>query len=243
MRAVITAGGPIDGAFADLAGTSVKALAPVRGRTMLDRAIDAVRDCGIDAIAVVGNQEVREASRARVSKVIDSASTGARNVMLALGAWPDDAPLLYVTSDMPYVDGAALRDFIDRTPDGMLAMPLTEYGAFEGRFPSAPPFGITLDGERVVNGGAFVLPAGCSAQIAGVAAQFFDARKAPWRMASLVGLPFLLRFAFRRLSVARLETHAQRVLGIQAIGVRGCAPELGYDADVVEEYRYACEHA
>ena len=52
MKAVITAGGPIEGAYATIAGTRIKALAPLRGVTMLDRTIAALRQVGIDRIAV-----------------------------------------------------------------------------------------------------------------------------------------------------------------------------------------------
>jgi hypothetical protein len=52
----------------------------------------------------------------------------------------------------------------------------------------------------------------------------------------------LLRFALRRLSVADLEALATRTLQIPARAVRGCAPELAYDADLQLEYAYACAH-
>ena len=58
---MITAGGRINGAFAELAGTRVKALARVRGITMLQRMIDALRAAGVNRLAVVGGEEVRAA--------------------------------------------------------------------------------------------------------------------------------------------------------------------------------------
>lgn len=241
MRAVITAGGTVDDAYARVAGTRIKALALIRERSMLQRTIDAIVHCGITDIAVVGGPEVRAACDGIV-RTVDARETGAQNVQLALNAWPDDEPLLYATSDMPYIDADAMRDFIARTPHGTLAMPLSEYDAFVCRFPNAPPFGITLAGERVVNGGVFLIPAGARAAISRLASTMFDARKAPWRMAKLVGPSFLIRFALKRLSIAQLEGHALRILGIPAIAVRNAAPELAFDADVVEEFRYALDH-
>ena len=94
----------------------------------------------------------------------------------------------------------------------------------------------------MVNGGVFHIPAGAHTRIEMLAARLFDARKAPWRMASLVGVSFLVRFALRALSIAELETHAQRVLGIPAAAVRDCAPELAYDIDTLAEFRYARDH-
>jgi hypothetical protein len=120
-------------------------------------------------------------------------------------------------------------------------MPLTEHDDFVRRFPDSPPFGITLAGERIVNGGTFVIPAGALERVEHLAATMFDARKAPWQMAKLAGPMFLLRFAMKRLSIAELERRAELLLEIPAIGIRHAAPELAYDADIVEEYLYACE--
>lgn len=239
MNAVITAGGRIDGAYAAAAGTAIKALAPVRGALMIERVVEAVRGAGIDRIALVGPAAVRDACAERVDRFIGEGASGSHNVQLALRSWDDDEPLLYVTSDLPYITAGALRDAVLRTTAGVLTMPVAERAAFERRFPDAPPFGITLAGERIVNAGVFVVPAGASMAIARRAAQLFDARKAPLQMAGLVGPTFLLRMLLGRLTIAAIEKRAWRVLGYPAMALRGCAPELAYDADTYAEYRYA----
>ena len=242
MRAVITAGGRISGEYSQAAGTDIKALAQLRdGATHLDRVLDAVSALGITDIAVVGAPEVAAAVASR-ARVIPEKPTGRENVALALDAWPDDQPLLYATSDMPYVSTAALNDFIQRSPTNAVTMPLTEIDAYRARFPDAPPAGITLGGQTVVNGGVFLFPPGSIETVARVAGTFFDARKAPWKMASLVGPSFLLRFALRRLTIDALEAQAARTLRVAAAAVRGAAPELAFDCDSVTEYRYALAH-
>ena len=238
MNAVITAGGRVDGEFARTIGQSVKALAPCRGVTLLELAIRAAREAGANHIAVVGGEEVRRTAGPDV-RVIDEDASGSENLRRALRAWDDDAPLLYLTSDMPFITGKTLRAFIEASPNGTIALPLTEWDEFTRRFPDAPPFGITLAGEKVVNGGAFILPAGSSGAIEAFATRFFDARKSPLQMARLTGVPLLLKFLFRRLSVPALEAHAERLLGIPAKAVRNSPPELAYDVDMLEEYAYA----
>lgn len=243
MKAVITAGGRIDGTFARDAGTNVKALAPVRGATMLARIVDALRANGATQIAVVGGSEVRAACSGVVERVIDESPSGATNLLLALQAWPEDGePLLYATSDLPYVTAESLRTFLSQVPSGTLAVALTELAAFDRRFPGVAGFGITLAGEQVVNGGVFALPAGSPEKVGQIARHFFDARKQPWRMASFVSPIVLLRFLFGRLSVAHLEAMAVRMLQVPAMAIRNCAPELAFDVDTDVEYRYAREH-
>lgn len=242
MRAVITAGGPIDGAYARRAGTDRKALAPVRGRTMIERTIDALYGCDLREIAVVGNDDVARVCEPLGARMIGDAGTGSGNILRALDAWPSDEPLLYLTCDMPYVDAASLQWMIEHTPSQTLAMPLTEHAQYVQRFPGAPAAGITLNRERVVNGGAFVIPAGAQRTIAAFATALFEARKAPWRMAAIAGPVMLLRFAAGRASIASLEARARAVLGIAVTAVRNAPAELAFDADGESEYEYALAH-
>jgi GTP:adenosylcobinamide-phosphate guanylyltransferase len=245
VNAVITAGGRIDGEYARAAGTDVKALAVVRGETMLARTIAALRGAGVQRVAVVGGEAVRLACKGSVDAVIPEKARGSENIISALRAWPEyHEPLIYATSDMPYAESDAVADFIARSPDRHFALSLCEFNAFVERFPEAPSgFGIKLAGERVVNGGLFVIPAGSGESLAGLAARFFDARKEPWRMVKLINPMAALRFAFGRLSIAHLEVEASRIGGLPATAVRNCAPELGFDADNAAEYEYANAHA
>jgi GTP:adenosylcobinamide-phosphate guanylyltransferase len=243
VKAVITAGGRIDGRFAEIAGTRVKALAQVRGTSMLERMILALRETGVDTIAVVGGDEVKAACAAHVERFIDESVSGGENLLRALRAWPSDGrPLLYATSDLPYVTADAIRNFAERVAPQTLAVSLSTFGQFSARFPGAPPFGITLAGERVVNGGVFSIPDESIDRLAGVATRFFAARKQPWRMAGFISPFVLLHFLLGRLSIGELERLAQRVLAVPSKAVRNTAPELAYDVDTEAEYRYACAH-
>ena len=243
FNAVITAGGRVDGAYALAIGTDVKALATVRGSTLLARAIDAAREAGAARIAVVGGDEVRTAAAHRVDKIVPEAASGSENVLAALHAWPANERLLYLTSDMPYVNGAAVRDFVARVPPGTLALPLTEEADYERRFPDAPAHGLVLAGERITNGGAFIIPAGAAPSIETFATRFFGARKSLFQMARLLGFVMLAEFASRRLTISRLERHALRLLGIDARAVRNSAPELAFDCDTLADLEYARERA
>lgn len=241
MNAVITAGGTIDGAYARLASARTKALAPVRGVTMVERTIYALREIGVERIAVVGSDDVSRAIGAKIERMIADRGSGSENVVAALDAWPHDQPMLYLTCDMPYITGDALRAFSHAVAPDALAMPLTGIDAFRARFPNAPPFGIALAGETVVNGGVFHIPAGGAPRARDFATALFEARKAPWRMATIAGPALLLKFAMKRLSVSDLERHATRVLATPVMAVRDAPAELAFDADTVDEYRYALD--
>jgi CTP:molybdopterin cytidylyltransferase MocA len=241
VRAVITAGGTVDGAFAATIGTTVKALAPYGARTLLDVALDACDGAGVDGIALIGGAEIRAHARARDGvRGIDAASDGRTNVLRALDAWPGER-FVYLTSDLPFVNAGGLLDLMSRSADYALTMALADVGTYAARFPDAPTHSVALRGERVANGNAFVIAPAAVEPARRLATQFFDARKSLPRIALLLGPLMCLRFATRQLGIADLEAYGRRRLGVAVGAIRGCDPGLCYDVDTLEEYAYARE--
>ncbi|GAC1579857.1 MAG: hypothetical protein NVS3B7_14100 [Candidatus Elarobacter sp.] len=239
MRAVITAGGLVDGAFADAIGTRVKALAPFGGRTLIDVVLDACAGAGIDGVTVIGGPEVRAYLAGRDVRVIDAAEDGGTNVLRALDAWAGER-FVYLTSDLPFASADGVRDLIVRSEDVALAMALTGADDYETRFPGAPAHAVALRGERVANGSAFVLAPAAVVPARSLATKFFDARKSLFALAALLGPVMCVRFATRTLAVSDLESYGRRILGVPVGALRDCDPGLCFDVDTLDDYRYAC---
>ncbi|MGD1065683.1 MAG: NTP transferase domain-containing protein [Vulcanimicrobiaceae bacterium] len=240
MRAVITAGGTVEGTFADAVGTPVKALAPWGAGTLLDAVLDACEGAGIDGIAVVGDAAVRAHLAAHENvRVIDAAADGAANVLRALDAWPGER-IVYLTSDLPFITAEGVRDIIARSEPYALTMGIASEAAYAARFPGAADHAVRLGAERVVNACAFVIAPEAVAPLRAFATQFFAARKSLVRMALQLGPAMTLRFTLRRLGVADLEAFASRRLDIPVAAIRDADPGLCYDVDALDEYRYAC---
>jgi GTP:adenosylcobinamide-phosphate guanylyltransferase len=237
MHAVITAGGRVTGEFASAIGTPVKALASIGGISLLERAIEAARDAGAQCVAVVGGDEVRN-SGAEIDRFIPEGPTGAQNVHLALSAFGDE-PVLYLTSDLPFLGGEYVRDFLARVPHACLGMPLAAAELYERRFPGSPEHATVIGGERIANGSVFFIPAGAGSSIDTIAQKLFNARKDLIGMAVMLGPALLLKFALKRLTIADIERKAAALLGFSAFAVRDCAPELCFDVDTLEDFRYA----
>ncbi|HEX3549638.1 MAG TPA: NTP transferase domain-containing protein [Candidatus Elarobacter sp.] len=238
MRAVITAGGTVDGAFAEAAGTPVKALARFGARTLLDVALDACAAAGIGERAVVGGPQVRAHLAGRDVRVLDAVADGRTNLLRALDAWPGER-IVFLTSDLPFVSGDGLRDFVARSAPFAVTMALADVEAYTVRFPDAPEHSVAIGGERVANGNAFVIAPEAVAPLRAFATRFFAARKSLPRMALLLGPSLIARYVTKRLTIAAVEAHASRRLGVPVAAVRGCDPGLCYDVDTVEEYAYA----
>jgi hypothetical protein len=237
-HAVITAGGRVGPEFAAAIGTDIKALAPLGDGRLIDSAIRAARALDVEAIAVVGGPEVHAYCAGRVDLVVDAAEDGVENIRRALTAF-DFERLLYLTSDIPFVDGPGLADFIARSDGGAVTMALGDANVYDAAFPGAPPHTVTLGKERLANGSVFAISRPALEPLERVAGRFFRARKSLPRLALLLGPALCIRFATKRLSLAAVETRAQRLLGVSARAIRDCSPGLCYDVDDLADWAYA----
>ncbi len=242
MIVAITAGGRADDPFARELGVSVKALASVGGVTLLDRAIDAARATGAHRIVVIGGDDVRSACGERVDAVIAESDDGRENIRRAI-ACGGDQPLLLSSSDMPFVTGAALADFIDRARAHDLALPLAAAEDYEHAYPGAPPHVTRLGRDRVANGNVVYFGPGVAERALEVSQRFFDARKSLVRMAVLLGPALLARFATRTLRIEHVEARGRALLDLDVRAIRNASPELCFDVDTLADYRYAVAHA
>jgi hypothetical protein len=238
LRAVVTAGGRVDEAFAAAIGTPVKALAPFGGGVLLDAVLAAIAGAGIADIAVVGGREIEHYRGS--ARLIPAAPDGGTNVARALDAWPAGDDLLFATSDLPFITGADLAAFLAAGADYDLTLPLASAAAYEAAYPGAPPHITELGGERVANGSVFFIRGSARAPVRTVAGRFFEARKSAVGMARLLGGALLMRYLIRRLRIADIERRAESVLGARAAAIRDAAPGLCYDVDTLADYRYAC---
>jgi len=242
INVAIAAGGRLGGTFAAETGTEIKALAPIGAGTILERTIAAAAGIGARRIVVLGDEAVAAHCDRRVERVLADTGDGAVNMLACLRAFQGDAArsaTLLLAADLPFLDAAALRGYLDAIPPRSVALGVCTGAEYERDFPGAPRNGVLLGGERIINAGALVVPAEALEAVAQEAAGFFNARKAPWRMAMRAGIGILVAHAFGRLTIERIERRASRVLGAKVTAVRHCPPELCFDVDSVEEYRYA----
>src|SRR5580704_3609913 len=137
LAAAITAGGRVDGPFAARIGSDVKALAPWRDGALVDAALTAARAVGAKRIAVVGSEGVLAHCVGRIDEAVDEAPTGEANLRNALATARDDA-LIFLTSDLPFIDGPALERFIARAHEADVAMAVAEVDEYARVFPGAP---------------------------------------------------------------------------------------------------------
>jgi len=251
VDAVLPAGGRISGPFAAEAGAEVKALIPLGRGTVLEGTIRALREsAGVGRVVVIGPAELSGHPAVRGAEaVLPEGESGPENIFRGLH-WLYQANggrhaerVLVMTTDLPFLTAETLTRYLEACPaNADLCVPLVRRQEFEQRFRGAEVRYVKLrDGEWTMGCAFLVRPEALVASRHHVE-RAYAARKSQWAMARLLGMGFTLRFLVRRLGVSDIERRCQGMLGCVGAAIRGSPPELAFDIDRPEDYRYALRH-
>ncbi len=239
MPAVITAGGRISGPFAEASGTSIKALAPIGDRCVLDLVIAALRESGrAGTVVVVGPKRELETAGVSADVILEEGATGPENMLRGLrhvraeaDATGDGRALLCAT-DLPFLTGAAVRWFVDtnRASDADIVFPVVTRQSYEAALPGSPNTYAPVAGGWYTGGSVQIVRPGAIEANLMLIEKAFAARKSLFQMAALLGLPFLLRFLTRTLSIAQAEAQASRMTGCRCRAFTASNAPHGADA-------------
>ena len=249
VDAVLPAGGRIQGEYAHVAGCTIKAMVTFGGETILTHTIRALKSLPQPGrVVVIGPEEtLAEARACGADAALLEGSTGPENIFKGLdwlqsGHMPA-AKALIVTTDMPFITADSIHDFLGLCPsEADICVPLVRREPFEQVYP-----GLIRTDSRLADGyfrlgGAFLVDA--AAMKAGRAhfESVFAARKSNLKMAQLIGLATALKYAAGRLSTTDIVQKASSILHCRGAVVHNVDPVLGFDIDLLEEYKYAISH-
>lgn len=248
MDAILPAGGRIDGTFAAEAGVQVKALLPLGGQTILARTLNALRATGrIECAVVIGPDELAgHPAACAADAVVPETDSGPGNIFRGLdwlqrsGCSNPAKRVLIVATDLPFLRPEPLVKFIDACPpDADMCVPVTTKDAFESRFPGAPCRRYTgLREGPVTVGCAFVVNPDALIRNRKHLERVFALRKAAFSVILQLGIGFVARLLLGRLTVADIQRRAGEILQCQTAAVLDSPPELAFDLDRLEDYRY-----
>ncbi|MCJ2187119.1 nucleotidyltransferase family protein [Novosphingobium beihaiensis] len=216
--ALILAGsrpGPADPVAAS-EGVWHKALVTLEGRTMLARVTAALREAGIERIAVAASDpQVMDLARELGCEVLLAASGPSASV--AIGLEKLGAPLLVTTSDHALLRPEWVADFVADTPVGTdVSILLARREDIETAMPGSRRTYLRFaDGQW--SGCNLFLLASERASAAIETWKMVEAdRKRPWRIAARLGLGMLASYALGRLTLAEAIAGLGRRIGIAA---------------------------
>jgi GTP:adenosylcobinamide-phosphate guanylyltransferase len=239
-----------DDPVARAAGVACKALAPVGGRPMLLRVLDALAGspavggvilCGPPEPVVrrdAGLRRLRDDGRFRWLPPERSPSTSA---LAALRVASADSPVLLTTADHALLRPEVIDHFCREalTTGADVAAGLASYEQVMERFP-----GMRRTRTRFSNGAvcgcnlfAFLSPEGRRA--ADLWRQVENDRKHPVRMLNRLGWGVVVRYLLGRLSLEAALSHVSRRMGVTVGAVRLPFAEAAVDVDTVADWHFA----
>ena len=228
----------------EVAGTDVRCLAKINGKRMLDYIIEAIRESGrakrillaVDPAVITGVELPADVELCEAAQDLPSTSYKA---VEALGF---KGKVLFVCDDIPFLHGAAINDFLDKCearPGGNSYYPLITKEVCEATFPQAKrTYAKTKDGlftgGNIMMRDAEVIPAALAK-----GQEIFSKRKKPLELVKMLGVGFILKFLFHRLTLADVEKRGSLVVGFEGRAIVSSFAEVGMDVDKPADWELA----
>lgn len=244
MHCLILAGGsrsPDDPLFAYTQGQP-KALIQMGDRTLLEWVVGAIQDSRfVEEVVVIGiDPAVGTAGGLSFKRPVhflpDQGGMVAnmrRGTEFIAATWPETEIILGSSADIPTITGAIVDDFISSCEpwDKAIYYNFVNRATMEARFPHSNRTYTKLTDMEVAGGDMSMAQVNVLRDNEALVLAATNARKQPWHVARIVGLPFLLRFLLRRVTLADIQTAASRALGRPVAVLLSPHAELAMDAD------------
>lgn len=245
MDAIITAGGMLstDDPLYALTGIEKKALIPLVGQPMIRWVVDAlIGSSVVDNIVVVG-LEPDEIDLGDSPQYVSAQGGLIENALAALERLqainPATQKVLLSSSDIPLITAQTVRGFVEEcgSQEADVYYTVVEKKAMETRFPNSKRTFFPLKGGRYSGGDLFL----CDAEVPQKIDQelirsLIGSRKNYWNQARLVGLGFIIKFMFGRMTIHDVAKRGSEILNIDARAVVTDFAELGMDLDKAHQY-------
>ncbi|MFC5849852.1 NTP transferase domain-containing protein [Deinococcus petrolearius] len=245
--AVVLGGGDPGDAFAAAHGVSVKPLIELGGAPMAAHVLHALRDCGhVRRVLYVGpaTPEIEALTDGRVTDhgtLLSNLEAGVE--ALRAGGLSPGERVLVVTADIPMLSAQAVRDVLDAAPvDAALIYPVVRREVCEAQYPGVKRTYARLRDGTFTGGNLFLLDPALIGQFLPRLRAILAARKAPLRLAGIVGPGMLLGLVTGRLTVEALERRVSDLLGVRACALITPHASIGTDVDKEADLDLARQH-
>lgn len=234
VDAVIIAGGTIGSPeLRAAAGVDCKSLILIHGKPMAYWVVKALRDTAcIGSVVVVGNRCLAEAAVSEIADhVLTEESHEVENLIKGVDALDNPERILMVSGDTPLLTPDCVADLVQNAPDADVVFPTVEKTAVVTAFPDKRwMFARTTEGEFTGSSSVVFRPE-VFREHKETVIKVFNARRSAADLVALWGASFAFKFALGRLSIADMEEHISKTMGIDARSYVSRYAELAFDVD------------
>jgi GTP:adenosylcobinamide-phosphate guanylyltransferase len=236
---VILAGGKAKPELQALTGQESRALVVVNGKTLLRHIVDAALAVAPQGKIVVVGEMPDSADYSLLPDQGDFVS----NVFAGVGAFADAPFVLIATSDLPFIEGSHVREFVQAAmakaeeSGAGLVWSVVPVAKCYARFPNVKRTALKLKEGGLTGGNLMLARPSALLPLKSHIAGAYAARKSPLRLALMLGGTALARLlvsqtvAPNALTIPLLEAQVSRLLGTTARAVVSNAVEIATDLD------------
>lgn len=245
--AVVLGGGDPGDAFASAHGVKVKPLIPIHGVPMALYVLRALRDSGrVQRVAYVGPTtpemealiDLRATDHGTLLSNLESGVDALGKSGLAAGE-----RVLVVTADIPMLTAQQIRDVLDAAPaEAGLVYPVVRREDCEATYAGVKRTYAKVKDGTFTGGNLFILDPKLIGKFLPRLREVLDARKAPFKLAGIIGPSTLFKLLTGRLTVAGLENKVSEILGVPARALITPHAAIGTDVDKEADLTLAEQH-
>lgn len=238
-------------AVAEVSGVSCKALAPLAGKPMIVRVLNALREagrvdsvvlCGPDRAAVDGCPQLLDVISRNDISWIPAARDLSDSVQAGLTGIDAGALVLVTTADHALLDGDILNYFLDRVVDSRagVSVGLVEYAIIRRAYPGVRRTVLTFSEGGYCGCNLYALDGARARDIISLWQRTQAYRKRPWRMIlGLFGFGMLAKYFCGRLSLGQAREAILASTGIAMDFINLPFPHAGIDVDTPADLELA----
>lgn len=237
---ILLAGAPNQGPLQEIDSVSHEALIRIGGRPMFLYVLEALLAAPqIKRVVIVGPQELEGPEGWPEGAVrVDPAGSLIANVFCGLEALGGERPVLIATADIPLLSREAVEGFLGECAEtpGDFYYPLIPRDIMERSFPHLRRTYFTLREGSFTGGNLVLLRPGAALGFEDLLQEVTAFRKQPWRIVSLLGFSFAVRFFLKRLAIGDAVRRVEELTGLRGVAVVCPWAEIGFDVDKPDQF-------
>ena len=250
FTAIILAGKrPGTDPVAEAAGVACKSFAPIGGRPMVLRVLDALAAsrqvgsqilCGPSPSTIANEPELKARIETGQVQWMDSLATPSASTYNALQSLSENTPVLVTTADHALLTSQIVDFFCDqaRRSDCDLAFGLTSYKGVRAAFPETRRTAIKFNDDAYSSCNLFGFLNQRSHRAAAFWRRIEQDRKKPLRMMRVFGWWTVLQFGLGRFSLAQGLEKLSAMIQIRVRAVLLPFPEAAVDVDTADDWHF-----
>lgn len=220
-------------------GALTKGLVSIDGKVLVQYVLDSLSEAiCVDKVVIVAPCAVDEVSfLTGFDLFVRSDDVLTQNIERGMRALDGQNPVLVCSSDIPFLTGAAVDDFIDRCEaiGGEFCYPVIAKEVVLEEFPNTKRTYATLKEGTFTGGNMGIIYPSVFYDNRQLFEDAYSARKSPIKLFWMLGPAIIIKMVLKRLKIAEAEARCSKILNAKARVVITPFPQIGVDIDKPED--------